>query len=331
MAEIAFFGSEENSVDRVFSKGRKEKVCAFGRCLPETIGRHNIREWKEELVSVKYAFSTWGMPDFTEEEIKQYLPSLKYLFYAAGTVKNFAENMFACGVRIFSSRRSNAIPVAETVFAQILLANKGFFRASMQMPYGEKKKIFEKYEGNYGTTVGLIGVGTIGALVAKKLKDVSVRVIAWDKYLAEERAAALGISMVSLEEVFLRSDVVSNHLADKPETEGILNYPLFSKMKKYATFINSGRGRQVVEKDLLRALAEEEGRTAVLDVTYPEPPDDNGALMHAKNVIVTPHMDGSSGAEIIRMADEMIDTFCRIREGKETDNEVFLRDLPTMA
>lgn len=220
MAEIAFLGAEENAVERVFSEGRKEQVRMFGSCVPETIGRHNVSYWREELYSVKYAFSTWGMPNFTQEEIKKFFPSLKYVFYAAGTVKNFAANLFACGVRIFSSKRSNAIPVAETVFAQIVLANKGFFRASEKMPYAEKKKVFEKYAGNYGATVGLIGVGTIGALVAEKLKDLSVNVIAWDKYLSEERASALGISLVTLEEVFIRSDVISNHLADKPETEG---------------------------------------------------------------------------------------------------------------
>lgn len=211
------------------------------------------------------------------------------------------------------------------------MANKGFFRASEKMPYAEKKKVFEKYAGNYGATVGLIGVGTIGVLVAEKLKDLSVNVIAWDKYLSEERASALGISLVTLEEVFIRSDVISNHLADKPETEGILNYALFSKMKKYATFINSGRGRQVIERDLLRALQEEECRTALLDVTFPEPPEDDGGLMKAKNVIITPHIDGSSGTEVIRMADEMIETFRKIEAGKKTDNEVFLQNLSITA
>ena len=303
MAEIAFLGEKENSVERVFALGRKERVSVFGECVPEVIGRHNLVKWKERLAGVKYVFSTWGMPDFTRNEYQTYFPSLQCIFYAAGTVKKFAENAFNSGIRIFSSRMSNAIPVAETVFAQIVLANKGFYRSAMRMPYKTKKKIFENYGGNYEATVGIIGVGTIGALLAQRLKSLSVKVVAWDKFLSDSRAEELSLKKISLEELFSVSDVISNHLADKPETEGILDYALFTKMKKYATFINSGRGRQVSEKGLLRALKEERGRTAILDVTFPEPPKDRGALARAKNV----------------------------RNGQSTENEIFKDDLATMA
>lgn len=331
MSEIVFLGERENSIDKVFSLGRKERITAFGECAPEIVGHHNLDQWKMQLSGVKYAFSTWGIPNFTQEEYNEYFPSLKYIFYAAGTVKKFAQNAFGHGIRIFSSRLSNAIPVAETVFAQIILANKGFYRSSMKASYKTKKKISENYSGNYEATVGIIGVGTIGTLLAERLKSLSVRVIVWDKFLTDERAKELGVKKVSLETLFTESDVISNHLADKQETEGILNYALFSKMKKYATFINSGRGRQVVEKDLVRALKKERGRTAVLDVTFPEPPAMFSPVMHTKNLIVTPHIDGSSGQEVVRMADEMIDSYLKIIDGQAVRNEIFLCDLATMA
>ena len=76
---------------------------------------------------VEYIFATWGMPTFTEEEIRSFLPSLKTVFYAAGTVRYFAEPFLKCGVRVHSAWAANAIPVAEYAVAQIILANKGYY------------------------------------------------------------------------------------------------------------------------------------------------------------------------------------------------------------
>lgn len=75
----------------------------------------------------EFVFSTWGIPVFTEEEIKEYLPSLKAVFYGAGSVQKFARPFLNCGVKVFSAWAANAVPVAEYTVAQIILANKGFF------------------------------------------------------------------------------------------------------------------------------------------------------------------------------------------------------------
>lgn len=331
MAEIVFFGNEENALERVYALGRREKIESFGECVPGVIDRFLAKDRKEELRSVKYAFATWGFPDFTKEEIREYFPSLECLFYAAGTVKNFAEKFLSLGVRVFSSRLSNAIPVAETVFAQIILANKGYFRATRAKSYAEKKKIAGMYKGNFETSVGIVGAGIIGSMVAERLKMLNVRVLAWDKFMSDEKARRLNVEKVSLETLFSECDVISNHLADKPETQGILDYKLFSLMKENAAFINSGRGRQVNETDLLRALKEKSGRTAVLDVTYPEPPEERNALYALENVFLSPHIDGSTGNETVRLADEMIEAFCRVKEKKHSDSEVFADMLKTMA
>lgn len=125
--------------------------------------------------------------------------------------------------------------------------------------------------------------------------------------------------------------MISNHLADNGKTRGMLDYSLFSHMKKNAVFINSGRGRQVVEADLARALEEERGRFAILDVTFPEPPDENSPLLSMKNVLLTPHIDGSWGNEVVRMADCMIESFEEIMAGKSPKTEVTEAMLATMA
>jgi len=102
-------------------------------------------------------------------------------------------------------------------------------------------------------------------------------------------------------------------------------------MKKNATFINTGRGAQVVEKDLISALKEEPDRTAVLDVTFPEPPMPDSPFYTMKNVFLTPHIAGSAGDECMRMGDYMVDEANRYLKGEPFKYEVTLKMLETMA
>ncbi len=89
--------------------------------------KQDILRTPDDFKGVEYIFSTWGMPEFTESEIKTYLSSLKAVFYGAGTVKYFAKPFFECGAKVFSAWAANAVPVAEYTVAQIILANKGFY------------------------------------------------------------------------------------------------------------------------------------------------------------------------------------------------------------
>lgn len=86
---------------------------------------------------VEYVFSTWGMPVFTEEEIKAVFPNLKYVFYGAGSVQQFARPFLNCGVKVCSAWAANGVPVAEYTVAQIILANKGFYQNTLRMSRGD--------------------------------------------------------------------------------------------------------------------------------------------------------------------------------------------------
>lgn len=331
MADFVFLGEDENQFERVFALGRKEKILSLGNCVNGLITKQKLNEYKRELIGVKYAFCTWGMPRFTAEEIKTYLPALECLFYAAGSVQNFAREFLDCGVRVFSAACVNAIPVAEAVFAQITLANKGFFQTLNKRTYAEKLSASLQFKGNFSTTVGLIGMGAIGTRVAEKLKALDVRVLAYDKFLSAEEIKARGAEKAELAKLFEESDVISNHLADNESTRGMLDYSLFSRMKDCAVFLNSGRGRQVNEADLIRALNEKKNRFAVLDVTFPEPPEADSPLLTMENVLLTPHIDGSWGNEAVRMADCMIQTFLAIGAGDAPATEVTKAMLSKMA
>lgn len=290
--------------------------------------------YSNDFSNVEYVFSTWGMPVLTEDEIKKYLPSLRAVFYAAGTVQTFARPFLNCGVKVFSAWAANAVPVAEYTVAQIILANKGMFRSSLTYHKNGRSKAREvatQYIGNYNAKIGIIGAGMIGKLVIKMLKSYNLEVMAFDPFLPDDTATELGVKKVSLKTLFCECDVVSNHLANNEQTQGMLNKPLFESMKQNATFINTGRGAQVVENDLVSVLENRPDITALLDVTFPEPPVENHPFYTLENCILTPHIAGSSGNEVWRMAEYMADEYEKLVSGNETNYEVTLKMLETMA
>lgn len=284
--------------------------------------------------AVEFIFATWGMPQFTEEEIKTCFPALKCIFYGAGSVQYFAHPFLACGVKVFSAWAANAVPVAELTVAQIVLSNKGYYqlgrlyRSKQQDIYSES---FRSCHGNYGETVGIIGAGMIGSLVIRMLKAYDLNVLVFDPFLPDEKAAELGVEKCDLPMLFARSSVVSNHLANNAQTVGMLNYELFSKMREDAVFINTGRGAQVVEADLVRILQERNDLTALLDVTDPEPVEAGHPFYTLPNCFLTPHIAGSKGNEVARMGEYMLRECEAYLNGEACRYEVTAKMLETMA
>jgi phosphoglycerate dehydrogenase-like enzyme len=168
-------------------------------------------------------------------------------------------------------------------------------------------------------------------MVAEMLKAFKLEVLVFDPFLSAEKAAALGVRVTDLDEIFSTCQTVSNHLANNEQTKSMLNYSHFSKMLPYATFLNTGRGAQVVEDDLVRALTERPDLTAVLDVTYPEPAPLDHAFYSLPNCFLTPHIAGSLGNEVHRMAEYMYEEFVRYNSGEQNKYEVTEKMLETMA
>ncbi len=333
----AVFMGYEKHIDYVYDEAsftRLHELCEL--CHAPIITKANIEEYAEELKDTEFAFSTWGMEHYTVEEIKKYFPSLRALFYAAGTVKDFAREFLEAGVKVFSAWGANAVPVAEYTVAQIILANKGFFTAMhycTQNPAdrASANAIFKAHKGNYGARVGLLGLGMIGSLVAEMLEKYELEVVAFDPFCSVERAASLGVKLVTLDELFETSDVISNHLANKPETVGIINHELIFSMKEDVTFLNTGRGAQVDEESLAEFMAYHPLATAVLDVTDPEPPLPSSPLFGKMNIYLTPHIAGSSGDEVHRLAKFMCEECEHLLKGEPCHWEVTLDMLKTMA
>lgn len=336
MKKTAVFlnANPQNWIAGAYDEQTYAKLCGTLELSRNVVLSENLDSQRELLAKTSYIFSTWGMPQLTEEQIREYFPNLEAVFYAAGSVQHFARPFLNCGVKVFSAWAANGVPVAEFTVAQIILSGKGYFQGMRRMKEGGRDA-FENYAHsfpcNYGVKIGVLGVGMIGSLVLKMLQNYQFETLAYDPFASDEKLAALGAKRASLEEIFTECQTISNHIANLPTTQKILRYEHFSKMKKNATFINTGRGAQVVEEDLIRALREEPDRTALLDVTWPEPPEADSPLWTMPNVILSPHIAGSINNEVARMGAYMAEEYEALSEGRPVRYEVTIPMLETMA
>ena len=324
-------------VDYVYSKGALKRLENLVDLNPADVYcQEDLEANPEKFKDVEYIFSTWSMPGGNEpkDDFGRFMPKLKAVFYAAGSVRYFAESYFKRNVRIFSAYAANAIPVAEYTVGQILLANKGFYQASRIAKTKDRGLAYEislKHCGNYDAKIGIIGVGMIGKKVIELLKPYKVEIYAYDKFMTNEQARALGVKKVELDTLFKECDVVSNHLANVPATVGMLTKELIASMKPYATFINTGRGAQVDELGLVEVLKERDDLVALLDVTIVEPLEDDSELYELENVVLTPHIAGSQANEVKRMSDLIVDELERYLRGEACMYEITPEKLKNMA
>ena len=330
--KIALFGTNQLQFGKVYTPEVLKKLSEYGE-LSKKINQKNLKENADFLKDCEIAFSTWGMPKFTKEEIEKYMPNLKAVFYSAGTVQYFARPFLELGIKVFSAFAANAVPVAEYTVAQISLATKGFFQSAKFYRVMPAKSLAHANAspGNFGCKVGLAGLGAIGCMVAERLKALDVEVYAYDPFVSQEKADEYGVKLVSLETIFSECDVISNHLANKKELENVFNYKLFRLMKKRSTFINTGRGAQVAEYSLALSLLLHPSRTFVADVLKREFFPYINPLFWCPNAILTPHIAGSTGNEPQRMAYYMMEELERFMSDGNTKYEVTLESLERMA
>ena len=321
------------NIDSVYSEEVKEKLCSELTFLEPIQSEKELPARKAETSRVDFIFSTWGMPALTREEIREYFPNLKHVFYAAGTVQAFARPFLELGISVHSAWRANGIPVAEVTVSEILLANKGFFQRRVRSREQWHNNDPEyRFPGNYGTRVGILGAGMIGSKVIELLAPYHLEILVFDPFLTDERAAAMRVKKASLEEIFESCHVISNHIANKPETVGLISRALLSRMGEAAVFINTGRGAQVDMQALIEEMREHPARTALLDVTDPEePPQASSELYTLDNVFLTPHIAGSIGYETHRLADFMYEEYRAVVSGEPQKYAVTLSMLETMA
>src|SRR3954465_6624499 len=176
------------------------------------------------------------------------------------------------GIYVANCPGKNSIAVAELVFALILALDRRIADNVIALRRGEwNKKEFSKARGLYGRTLGLIGTGQIGQEMIPRAHAFGMSVVAWSRSLTPERAAELGVERLDTPQAVARvADVVSVHLALKPETRALVGADIFGSMKEGAFFINTSRGEVVDQAALIHAM-QTRGLRAGLDVFPNEP------------------------------------------------------------
>jgi D-3-phosphoglycerate dehydrogenase len=197
------------------------------------------------------------------------------------------------GVMVVNAPTSNIISAAELTVGHILSLARHIPAAHAALAQGQWKRSAYTGVELYEKTVGIIGLGRIGALITARLQAFGVNVIAYDPYVTSARAQQLGVTLVTLDELLEQSDFITIHMPKTPETTGMIGDEQLAKMKPTAFIVNVARGGLIDEDALYRALTANVIAGAGLDVFVSEPPKES-PLLALPNVIVTPHLGAST-------------------------------------
>lgn len=270
---------------------------------------------RDRLAETEIVFSGWGAPRMDAAFLSA-MPNLKVVFYAGGSVRYFVTPEFwSSGVLITTAQAINAIPVSEFTVSAIFFALKRVWHFGRLTREQRTFPVQRPMAGAYRSVVGLVSYGKIARLVRERLLGHDVKVFVCDPHVSEAEALREGVKRVELDEMFATADVVSLHTPLLHETKGLIAARHFASMKPGATFINTARGEIVDEPAMIECLQQRPDLQAVLDVTAPEPPAPDSPLYRLPNVLLTPHIAGSIGAECLRMGHAMADEFERYRAG----------------
>ncbi|MGH7977494.1 MAG: phosphoglycerate dehydrogenase, partial [Limisphaerales bacterium] len=199
------------------------------------------------------------------------------------------------GTVVMNTPGGNTVTTAELTFTMILSLARKVPQAHATMIAGKwDRKLFQGAE-LAGKTLGILGMGRIGTEVAKRAIAFGMRVIAYDPYLTEERAKAVGAEFAeSLDDVYREADFITVHMPVTPETKHMLNAAAFAKMKPGVKIVNCARGEIVSENDLIAALESGKVAGAALDVFAVEPLAADHPFRKQPNLILTPHLGAST-------------------------------------
>jgi len=197
------------------------------------------------------------------------------------------------GVMVVNAPTSNVISAAELAIAHIFSLARFIPDANSSLKAGKWQR--SKFTGVelYEKTIGIVGLGRIGSLVAERLKGFGTTLIGYDPYVTASRAEQMGVELVTLPELMKRSDFITIHIPKTPETTGMISTEQFAMAKDSLRIVNASRGGIIDEAALYEALKSKQIAGAGLDVFVNEPPTDS-PLLTLDNIVVTPHLGAST-------------------------------------
>ncbi|MBT5943611.1 MAG: phosphoglycerate dehydrogenase, partial [Rhodospirillaceae bacterium] len=268
---------------------------------------------EEELIAIIGDYDGLAIRSATKATAKvlEAATNLKVIGRAGIGVDNIDRDAAtARGIVVMNTPFGNAITTAEHAIAMMMALARQIPEANKSTQEGKWEK--SRFMGVELTakTLGLIGCGNIGSIVAERALGLKMKVVAFDPYLSDERARELGVEKAELDTLLRRADFITLHTPLTDQTRGIIDAEALAKTKPGVRIVNCARGGLVVEADLKAALESGHVAGAALDVFEEEPAKDN-ALFGTENLVCTPHLGASTTeAQVnvaIQVAEQMAD------------------------
>lgn len=319
----------------VFDERHRARLAACADLLHDGRPLRSAADAAVVLPSADVVVTGWGAVPL-DDELLAVAPDVQLVAHAAGSVKGLVGPAgWDRGITVTSAADENARPVAEYTLAAVLLAGKRAFTArDAYRASGKWPSVAEglPVPGNRGKVLGVIGASRVGRAVLELVRRGGFELEAWvaDPYLDEAGAAELGARLVDLDELVAGADVVSLHAPLLPETTGLIDARRLALLKDGAVFVNTARGA-IVDGDALVAELATGRISAVIDTTDPEPLPAGHPLLGLDHAFVTPHLAGSTGTELGRLADAAIGEVERFAAGLPPRSPVTATDLPRIA
>ena len=231
------------------------------------------------------------------------------------------------GVLVMNTPHANSVATAEQTLALMLAVSRNTVPAHNSLAAGEWER--SRFVGSEldGKTLGVIGFGYIGRLVARRAQAFGLNIIAYDPYVPQATAEEMGAQLLSLPELLAHSDIITLHSVVTPETTNLINDDTISQMKDGVVIINVARGKLIDEQALANALQSGKVAAAALDVYQKEPPVDS-PLIGLPNVLHTPHLGASSKEAQRRVSEEMVEQIVDALRGSDYRNVLNKEILP---
>lgn len=232
------------------------------------------------------------------------------------------------GIIVVNSPEGNTIAAAEQTLTLMLGLSRYVGPADAALKNGQwRRKDFMGTE-LYHKTLGVIGLGKIGSHVAKVAKTMGMRVLAFDPFVTHDRAAQLGVELLSLDEIFGQADYLTLHVPKTPETHHMINRETLATMKEGVRIINCARGELIDEAALVEALQSGKVAGAALDVFAKEPLENSPLQQMGAKVLLTPHLGASTAEAQVNVAIDVAEQVYAVLTGGHARSAI---NIPSMA
>ncbi|NCF68769.1 MAG: phosphoglycerate dehydrogenase [Chloroflexi bacterium] len=224
------------------------------------------------------------------------------------------------GIIVMNTPGANSIATAEQAMTLMQAISRHTASAHASLKAGEWKRAAFVGTELYGKTLGLVGCGRVGRLVAERALAFGMEVLAYDPFVSEEVALELGVTLVDLEDLLPEADYISLHTALLPETESMINAESISLMKEGVIIVNAARGKLIDDDALAGGLKSGKVRAAAIDVYRQEPPSADNPLLGLPNVLHTPHLGASTTESQHKVATQIADQVLAALRGTDFAN-----------